>query len=121
MISAVESLCKIIVKQGKATLGPAVNAVDKQTKLHAVLQQAFQKLYGYTSDPQGRSDLLRTRNARRGGICSAARRVHHLRQLGPHDLKYSRPGRNLRFRPLNTYNRNANYGPRVTKGEDAAQ
>lgn len=52
-ISAVESLRKIIVKQGKATLGPALNAVEKQTKLHAVLKQAFQKLYGYTSDAEG--------------------------------------------------------------------
>jgi AbiJ N-terminal domain 4 len=52
-ISAVESLCKIIVRQGKATLGPALNTVEEQTKLPAVLKQAFQKLYGYTSDAQG--------------------------------------------------------------------
>lgn len=52
-ISAVESLCNIIVKQGKATLGTALNAVEKQPKLHAGLKQAFQKLYGYTSDAQG--------------------------------------------------------------------
>jgi len=52
-ISAVESLCKIIVKQGKATLGPDLNAVEKQTKLHAAFKQAFQKLYGHTSDAQG--------------------------------------------------------------------
>ena len=52
-ISAVESLSKIITKQNKATLGPALNAVEKQTKLHGVLKEAFQKLYGYTSDAQG--------------------------------------------------------------------
>ena len=52
-ISAVEALCKIIVKQGNATLGAALNAVEKQAKLHAGLKQAFQKLYGYTSDAQG--------------------------------------------------------------------
>jgi hypothetical protein len=52
-ISAVESLSKIISKQNKATLGPALDAVEKKTKLHAVLKEAFQKLYGYTSDAQG--------------------------------------------------------------------
>jgi hypothetical protein len=52
-ISAVESLSKIISNQNKATLGPALNAVEKKTKLHAVLKEAFQKLYGYTSDAQG--------------------------------------------------------------------
>lgn len=52
-ISAVESLAKIISKQNKATLGPALNAVEKKTKLHAGLKEAFQKLYGYTSDAQG--------------------------------------------------------------------
>jgi AbiJ N-terminal domain 4 len=52
-ISAVESLSKIISKQNKATLGPALDAVEKKTKLHTVLKEAFQKLYGYTSDAQG--------------------------------------------------------------------
>lgn len=52
-ISAVESLSKIIANQNKSTLGPALNAVEKKTKLHAVLKEAFQKLYGYTSDAQG--------------------------------------------------------------------
>ena len=52
-ISAVESLAKIISKQNSATLGPALDAVEKKAKLHAVLKQAFQKLYGYTSDAQG--------------------------------------------------------------------
>src|SRR5271169_2566416 len=42
-ISAVESLSKIISKQPKATLGPALNAVEKTTKLHPVLKEAFQK------------------------------------------------------------------------------
>jgi hypothetical protein len=52
-ISAVESLAKIISKQNHSTLGPALDAVEKKAKLHAVLKQAFQKLYGYTSDAQG--------------------------------------------------------------------
>lgn len=52
-ISAIESLSKIVSGLPKATLGPALNAVEKKTKLHAVLKEAFQKLYGYTSDAQG--------------------------------------------------------------------
>lgn len=36
-----------------ATLGPALSAVDKKAKLHPSLKEAFQKLYGYTSDAQG--------------------------------------------------------------------
>jgi hypothetical protein len=52
-ISAVESLSKIISKQPKATLSPALNAVEKKTKFHSDLKEAFQKLYGYTSDAQG--------------------------------------------------------------------
>lgn len=52
-ISAVESLSKIISKQPKATLGPALNVVEKKTKFHSDLKEAFQKLYGYTSDAQG--------------------------------------------------------------------
>jgi hypothetical protein len=52
-ISAVESLSKIISGQSRTTLGPALNAVEKKTKLHPVLKEAFQKLYGYTSDAQG--------------------------------------------------------------------
>jgi len=52
-ISAIESLSKIISGLPKATLSPALNAVEKKTKLHAVLKEAFQKLYSYTSDAQG--------------------------------------------------------------------
>jgi AbiJ-like protein len=52
-ISAIESLSKILSGLPTATLTPALNAVDKQTKLHPSLKEAFQKLYGYTSDAQG--------------------------------------------------------------------
>jgi hypothetical protein len=48
-ISAVESLSKIISGQNKATLTTALNAVERKTKLHSDLKEAFQKLYGYTS------------------------------------------------------------------------
>jgi hypothetical protein len=52
-ISAIESLSKIVAGLPKATLGPALSAVEKKTALHPVLKEAFQKLYGYTSDAQG--------------------------------------------------------------------
>jgi len=52
-ISAIESLSKIVSGLPKATLGPALNAVEKKAKLHAVLKEALQKLYGYTSDAHG--------------------------------------------------------------------
>jgi hypothetical protein len=52
-ISAIESLSKIISGLPKATLNPALNTVEKKTALHPVLKEAFQKLYGYTSDAQG--------------------------------------------------------------------
>jgi hypothetical protein len=52
-ISAIESISKIVSGLPKATLGPALSAVEKKTTLHAVLKEAFQKLYGYTSDAQG--------------------------------------------------------------------
>ena len=52
-ICGVESLCKIIAKQPKTTLGPAIAAVEKKTALHASLKDGFHKLYGYTSDAQG--------------------------------------------------------------------
>jgi hypothetical protein len=46
-------LSKIVSGLPKATLGPALSAVEKKTALHTVLKEAFQKLYGYTSDAQG--------------------------------------------------------------------
>jgi hypothetical protein len=52
-ISAIESLSKILSGLTNATLSPALNAVEKKTKLHPSLKEAFQKLYGYTSDAQG--------------------------------------------------------------------
>jgi len=52
-ISAIESLSKIISKLPKTTLGPALDAVEKKTKLHSDLKEGFQKLYGFTSDAQG--------------------------------------------------------------------
>ena len=53
-ISAVESICKIITKDSKATLGKAVNQLEKNgLNIHPSLISAFSKLYGYTSDEGG--------------------------------------------------------------------
>ena len=53
-ISAVESICQIICKDDKATLGKALNKLEESgVKLHRSLKEAFSKLYGYTSDEGG--------------------------------------------------------------------
>ncbi len=53
-ISAVESICQIICKDDKATLGKALNKLEENgIKLHKSLKEAFSKLYGYTSDEGG--------------------------------------------------------------------
>ena len=53
-ISAVESLCKVIAGNKKATLSDALKELEKNgTIIHPALNQAFQKLYAYTSDQGG--------------------------------------------------------------------
>ena len=52
-ISAVESLCKMISSDDKATLGSALKIVAAQHEIHPALRGAFLKLYGYTSDSNG--------------------------------------------------------------------
>lgn len=52
-ISAVESISKMIANMPKATLGPALSAVEKKVPLHANLKEGFHKLYGFTSDASG--------------------------------------------------------------------
>lgn len=53
-ISAVESICQIICKDDKATLGKALNKLEESgIKLHRSLKEALSKLYGYTSDEGG--------------------------------------------------------------------
>lgn len=53
-ISAVESLCVRIAGK-KTELGPALRAIENQSgvDLHPALRQAFEKLYGYTSNAEG--------------------------------------------------------------------
>jgi len=58
-ISAIESICKIIANDKKATLKQALKKIESKVKLHPALKKAFNNLYGYTSDAQGiRHSLL---------------------------------------------------------------
>jgi len=52
-ISAVEALCKIIAKDEKATLGKALDIIERKIGLHKALKTAFDSLYGYTSSAEG--------------------------------------------------------------------
>lgn len=52
-ISAVEAIARIITNSQKATLGEALNILEKSGKLHASLKSGFTKLYAYTSDADG--------------------------------------------------------------------
>lgn len=52
-ISAVESACREITGNTKATLGDALKLMERTNKLHPALKDAFSKLYGYTSDEAG--------------------------------------------------------------------
>lgn len=52
-ISAVESLAKTITRKPKATLGEALNIIERGGKIHKSLLESFTKLYGYTSDEGG--------------------------------------------------------------------
>ena len=52
-ISAVESICKSITNNKKATLGDALKTLGDKIKIHPALHEAFNKIYGYTSDGDG--------------------------------------------------------------------
>jgi hypothetical protein len=52
-ISAVESLCNLITKKSKTTLGQALKELEGKVKLHAALKSSFSSLYGYTNDAEG--------------------------------------------------------------------
>ena len=54
-ISAVEAMCRLITGDNKATLGKALNELQKHNAIddHPALNKAFQNIYGYTSDAQG--------------------------------------------------------------------
>ena len=53
-ISAVESLCRILLNNPKPTLGQALKMLeDKGVNLHGSLKLGFDKLYGFASDSNG--------------------------------------------------------------------
>lgn len=52
-ISAVESLCRHLTDDPKATLGVALKNVDNKRKLEPTIKVAFEKLYGYSCDANG--------------------------------------------------------------------
>ena len=52
-ISAIESICKIITHDKKATLVQTLTEIESKVELHPALKKAFINLYGYTSDEQG--------------------------------------------------------------------
>jgi hypothetical protein len=62
-ISAVESLCKKVSNDDKATLGAALKLLEKQGVMHPALKSAFSSLYGYTNDSNGiRHSLIEESN-----------------------------------------------------------
>ena len=63
-ISAVEALCKIIIVDDNATLGKALNEIEKKVELHKALKTAFSSLYGFTSDAGGIRHSLLENNLR---------------------------------------------------------
>lgn len=54
-ISAVEAICRLITKKKNATLGDALDIIEREGKieLHGALKKAFDSLYGYTSSAEG--------------------------------------------------------------------
>jgi hypothetical protein len=52
-ISAVESLCMIILNDDKTTLGQALKEIEKKHSIPGSLKSAFSALYGYTSHEGG--------------------------------------------------------------------
>lgn len=53
-ISAVESICQIIVNDDKVSLGQAINKLaENGIEIHPAFAEAIKKLYGYTSDKGG--------------------------------------------------------------------
>ena len=53
-ISAVESQCRILLKDPKPTLGKALKQLeDNGVAIHGSLKAGFDKLYGFTSDANG--------------------------------------------------------------------
>lgn len=50
-ISAVEAAAKLVLKTDKATLGKALNELDRSGKIQPQLKSAIESLYAYTNNP----------------------------------------------------------------------
>ena len=62
-IHAVESVARQLDPEASKTLRPALASLEKRETLHPALKEAFNRLYGYTSDEQGvRHALLHQAN-----------------------------------------------------------
>lgn len=58
-ISAVEAICSTIVGKPHATLSKALARIETKIPIHKAQKEAFESLYGYTSDAEGiRHSLL---------------------------------------------------------------
>lgn len=71
-IHAVESVARVIDPKSNKTLKPALNSLEKAGLLtHPALKDAFNKLYGYTSDEQGIRHALHDKGAADVGLDEA--------------------------------------------------
>lgn len=52
-ISAVEATCQVFTDKPKATLRDCLQVIKRNGTVHPALEEAFKKLYGYTSDDGG--------------------------------------------------------------------
>ena len=52
-ISAVEALCTRLTGDQKSTLGACLKSLDPYVSTHPAFNEAFRKLYGWTSDAEG--------------------------------------------------------------------
>lgn len=52
-ITALETLCSILTKKDKGTLGETIEIIGKEKKIHPALKEAIAKLYGFASDEPG--------------------------------------------------------------------
>ncbi|MYA60441.1 MAG: hypothetical protein F4X40_07810 [Chloroflexi bacterium] len=71
-IHAVESVARTIDPKANRTLGPALKSLENSGVLkHPALREAFEKLYGYTSDEQGIRHALLDKDAADAGLVEA--------------------------------------------------
>ena len=70
-INAVESVARQLDPKSAGTLGPALASIEQRGGLHPALKEAFNKLYGYTSNEQGIRHALLDRDTADVGMDEA--------------------------------------------------